>query len=140
MTTTSSNLLSHTHWHVHSWPGKGPGCNNGQSQQEQGSGGVRCMEPLPEIQDDVTTHGFWTRGTMANFNILVTDMDVPLQRGLDPGVILKHHEEEKNLEETGIMPSNQVEVDIEPVLVLGPKSLNPKLPDAMGLGFGALTV
>ena len=53
------------------------------------------MEPLPEIRGAVSAHGFWTPGTTAIFDIQVTDTECPLQRGSDPGVILKHHEVEK---------------------------------------------
>jgi hypothetical protein len=53
------------------------------------------MEPLPEIWGDVSAHGFWTPRTTAIIDIQVMDTECPLQRGSDPGVILKHHEAEK---------------------------------------------
>ena len=48
-----------------------------------------------EIRGDLAVHGFWKRGTTAIFDIRVTDLDNPSQRGLEPSRVLARHEAEK---------------------------------------------
>jgi hypothetical protein len=59
------------------------------------TGGTGPVAITPDLRGDVAAHGFWKRGTMAIFDIRVTDTDAPSYRGQDPHKILKKHEREK---------------------------------------------
>ena len=70
-----------------------PLIHNGQGINNKERG--QTSEPEMELRGDVAAHGFWKRGSTAIFDIRVTDVETPSQRGTDPGVLLKRHEEEK---------------------------------------------
>jgi hypothetical protein len=51
--------------------------------------------PEPDLRGNVGVHGFWAAGTMAIFDVRVTDTDAPSQRTVDPAKILKRHKRAK---------------------------------------------
>ena len=48
-----------------------------------------------ELRGDVAANGFWTRGTVAIFDVRVTDTDAASNASTDPAKVLKRHEAEK---------------------------------------------
>ena len=48
-----------------------------------------------ELHGDVAANGFWSRGTVAIFDVRVTDTDASSNASTDPGKVLKRHEAEK---------------------------------------------
>jgi hypothetical protein len=50
---------------------------------------------LPDSRGDLAVHGFWDRGTTAIFDIRITDLDAPYQRGTSAKKCLARHEKEK---------------------------------------------
>jgi len=60
--------------------------------REAGAAGTR---PQPELRSNVATHGFWKRGTMAIFDICITDTDMASYRQTEPKKILLRHKHEK---------------------------------------------
>ena len=70
-----------------------PLIHNGQASR-RGDNAQRT-DPEPELRGDVAVHGFWKRGTTAVFDIRVTDVECPSQRGTPSDTILAKHEREK---------------------------------------------
>ena len=57
--------------------------------------GAARTTPTPELRGDVSADGFWRRGTIAIFDVRVTDTDAPSNRSQDPAKILRRQETEK---------------------------------------------
>ncbi len=70
-----------------------PLIHSSQDLQKHTNGQGR--ESKPETHGDVAAHGFWQWGTMAIFDIWITDPDRPSVRNQNSTKLLKQHEKWK---------------------------------------------